>query len=765
MACIYPLSRVDQIEWNAQVNCYRLDIPMKQAVQIVSKTDPNKFTVVEFENDDFIFKYLNLGNLPEMSKFLNGKAVQLVFLRSDHHETGGVFNIRLESQDSNTGKYSRKCINYANQLADCPSQDGYRDDAFLFNLAPYSETSSNNFILFDNLNPIDLSNVNVVKSKLISQDNSVSRRDLHYNDGYWRPKAADASTYNKKYFNVNYLQPGHLCDFNNGLCGEYCREDDNGLTRTCTCTEGFRLAYDGVSCQDINECEDQEANVCGHLTAGSTTKCMNLIGNTYGYRDGGFSCYCDFGWSYDTDSKSCIQDKDYWSENWAEKRWFALYNSKLGCPNKNPDRYGHKLMREYCGKSEMILRFVNRGGKGELVNDQNLCLTFSSQVRDTKIYWQTCKTSNKGQIFRPKMIHNKIRFENSESEHEGAFCLHAYQAGSVMRHLLKMPCATNMDVKSDGTVNPWLAPQLFDIPLIKYSAPDSSSMVSEARSNYLKDSRIKSADLNNFCNFEWGRIFKGTSQYELVCINHETGEISHYNYQTGAVTLDTEIQSNCIGHYYDITVFVSNYWGVKCINQAKQDDEFGVSWCRYGSMLDGITANLLHGDWDNDGIDDLMCFGHDGVIKMAYGTSDGKLVKDQFPRYSQYFTNKIIKQFQNVTTGKGNHQIARHFFVYPRDNNQDGLLDVVAYSIASTGNIFQMNATPSLKGADTYHNHKMNKTMVSCSMADSVKDSKKNDCLKMLDRDLDTYRVDMHKNFAEFLLMLYRIIFGHRESY
>lgn len=56
-------------------------------------------------------------------------------------------------------------------------------------------------------------------------------------------------------------------------CSHTCVETPGG--GKCTCNHGYYISNDGLSCKDIDECQDN--NVCAQY-------CTNL--------DGSFSCHC-----------------------------------------------------------------------------------------------------------------------------------------------------------------------------------------------------------------------------------------------------------------------------------------------------------------------------------------------------------------------------------------------------------------------------------------------------------------------------------------
>jgi len=68
-------------------------------------------------------------------------------------------------------------------------------------------------------------------------------------------------------------------------CENLCYKTPNG--DVCGCPDGYRLAADETSCEDINECEN---NVCSQF-------CRNTIGS--------FECFCDDHHNIDIDGVSC----------------------------------------------------------------------------------------------------------------------------------------------------------------------------------------------------------------------------------------------------------------------------------------------------------------------------------------------------------------------------------------------------------------------------------------------------------------------------
>nr|XP_061804188.1 very low-density lipoprotein receptor-like [Nerophis lumbriciformis] len=85
-----------------------------------------------------------------------------------------------------------------------------------------------------------------------------------------------------------------------GSCQINCAEADlsrcsqgcfsTPLGPRCHCTVGYRLAEDGMTCADIDECEGHQSLVCSQL-------CINTLGS--------YKCDCHMGYIIDTDGHNC----------------------------------------------------------------------------------------------------------------------------------------------------------------------------------------------------------------------------------------------------------------------------------------------------------------------------------------------------------------------------------------------------------------------------------------------------------------------------
>ncbi|XP_055018140.1 low-density lipoprotein receptor-related protein 4 isoform X1 [Boleophthalmus pectinirostris] len=84
-----------------------------------------------------------------------------------------------------------------------------------------------------------------------------------------------------------------------GSCGVKCTEEDRrGCSQTCvstpqgprcSCSEGYRLLEDGVTCEDVDECEARTP-VCSHI-------CTNFPGS--------FTCHCHPGYVMEANRQHC----------------------------------------------------------------------------------------------------------------------------------------------------------------------------------------------------------------------------------------------------------------------------------------------------------------------------------------------------------------------------------------------------------------------------------------------------------------------------
>ncbi|KAB7503342.1 Low-density lipoprotein receptor-related protein 2 [Armadillidium nasatum] len=79
------------------------------------------------------------------------------------------------------------------------------------------------------------------------------------------------------------------CQHNNGGCQQICHNYPTKVK--CSCKTGFKLSTDGISCEDVNECENEE--ICQHY-------CVNIKGSYY--------CTCAEGYTLKADETSCKAD-------------------------------------------------------------------------------------------------------------------------------------------------------------------------------------------------------------------------------------------------------------------------------------------------------------------------------------------------------------------------------------------------------------------------------------------------------------------------
>ncbi|XP_078702848.1 uncharacterized protein LOC144928428 isoform X1 [Branchiostoma floridae x Branchiostoma belcheri] len=88
---------------------------------------------------------------------------------------------------------------------------------------------------------------------------------------------------------VNCQSDMNECLMNGGRgpCDQICT-NEHGSYR-CSCQAGYQLDVDGVSCIDINECDESQHD-CQQT-------CLNIVGS--------FTCICDSGFLLNTDGKTC----------------------------------------------------------------------------------------------------------------------------------------------------------------------------------------------------------------------------------------------------------------------------------------------------------------------------------------------------------------------------------------------------------------------------------------------------------------------------
>ncbi|RXG61743.1 Low-density lipoprotein receptor-related protein 2 [Armadillidium vulgare] len=79
------------------------------------------------------------------------------------------------------------------------------------------------------------------------------------------------------------------CQHDNGGCQQICHNYPTKVK--CSCKTGFKLSTDGISCEDVNECENEE--ICQQY-------CVNIKGSYY--------CTCAEGYTLRADETSCKAD-------------------------------------------------------------------------------------------------------------------------------------------------------------------------------------------------------------------------------------------------------------------------------------------------------------------------------------------------------------------------------------------------------------------------------------------------------------------------
>ncbi|XP_013413701.1 signal peptide, CUB and EGF-like domain-containing protein 2 [Lingula anatina] len=86
----------------------------------------------------------------------------------------------------------------------------------------------------------------------------------------------------------------HPCDVNNGDCEHRCRRTSS-TTRVCECRLGYRLLGDGLSCEEVDPCENN---------GGCSDVCIANWPNR--------TCSCRIGYKLGSDQKTCIDVDECW---------------------------------------------------------------------------------------------------------------------------------------------------------------------------------------------------------------------------------------------------------------------------------------------------------------------------------------------------------------------------------------------------------------------------------------------------------------------
>ena len=86
---------------------------------------------------------------------------------------------------------------------------------------------------------------------------------------------------------IFFFFPGiNECLVNNGGCQHDCLDKDIG--HECRCRIGFKLAADGKSCEDLDDCK--EFGICSQ-------RCINTKGS--------YKCECGQGYALTANKRSC----------------------------------------------------------------------------------------------------------------------------------------------------------------------------------------------------------------------------------------------------------------------------------------------------------------------------------------------------------------------------------------------------------------------------------------------------------------------------
>lgn len=662
-------SRVDVLTINEQYNCYDINIPTGQKLKIVNKADPSKFTYAIFD-EDFVWTTDNAGTMATLANIMSNNNAQLIFV---DHLNGPYFNLRLETESS------RKCYKPDGTFASCNEFAGFENDEYLYEFYPVYASS---FVKYDRENPVDLRNPS--SWILVNEDESWLAANTNYNKGTW--------IYSENGINYDLIPTGDMCQYQNGFCSDYC-ENLTNQGRNCYCSEGYEIGPDGRTCQDINECE---TGVCG------TAKCYNRLGDELGW--GGYKCYCDWGYDFDPETKSCVLINDLKNRQAQYKRIQAPNGS---CLNKWDGGLGYRFTNNCENNGELFLVEYDET-TGHIKEESGFCFEFNQvkgECAPASNNWflvvslNTCDASVKAQQF------TLVDIGNGQMQIENTIC-NGLRPGENWNNCL-VYCDNNWGGYDFSLcIRPCTVSEA-NFVITDTAIPTIAKFeVENPTSDYFDG--FGEIDLNEFCDQPYERMYKSAKNRELICVNHDNGSVFYYDYSNGLNSVENKPE--CVGNTYDVEVFSSTQLGLTCIN--KEADNQWTKWCRISDVHGFPGGKILMADWDNDGIDDFMCYEFNGNFKMAYGNNQGSLEFDPVLRQGHYMMG---------WNGQEMDYVDDRWYVYAQDKNGDGKMDVVAQSTAYGGKMlimYQINdEQPNKQGS--FAGNAMNV----CSATDSATDT------------------------------------------
>jgi hypothetical protein len=104
----------------------------------------------------------------------------------------------------------------------------------------------------------------------------------------------DAQVYNNSHLSLTLsfcLGDPNGCDANHDVCEHTCHNSNDSFY--CTCTSGYRLADNGRTCYEIDECSEG-LSLCNQL-------CNNIVSSYY--------CTCFDGFQLSNDNHTCQQSQ------------------------------------------------------------------------------------------------------------------------------------------------------------------------------------------------------------------------------------------------------------------------------------------------------------------------------------------------------------------------------------------------------------------------------------------------------------------------